>query len=195
MASSTTGEYVVSPNAPHTHTVILLHGRDSEAEEFASEFFESQGTDDRTLAQMFPTIKWVFPRSKTRQSARFETALCQWFDIWPIEEPQQQKDIQTAGLKESVSSILEAVLREASLVAPEKILLGGISQGSATAIHALLGCDAPLAGFIGLCTWLPFQAEVADSTHDRASIGMFDQHCFARTEALSRVALMLRDPC
>lgn len=56
--------YVAAPSKQHTHTIILLHGRDSTASEFASEFFESQASDDLTLPETFPSIKWVFPSSK-----------------------------------------------------------------------------------------------------------------------------------
>jgi len=41
--------HTVAPIAAHTHTVIFLHGRDSNATEFAPEFFESQASDDRTM--------------------------------------------------------------------------------------------------------------------------------------------------
>ncbi len=57
----------------HSHTIILLHARDSIASEFASEFFESQVGDGQTLLQVFPTFKWVFPVSRMRDSARFES--------------------------------------------------------------------------------------------------------------------------
>jgi lysophospholipase-2 len=53
--------YSIEPSDTHTHTVILLHGRGSNAIELASEFFESQASDDRFLSQIFPTYKWVFP--------------------------------------------------------------------------------------------------------------------------------------
>lgn len=46
--------HVIVPLKEHTHTVILLHGRDSTATEFTEEFFESQASDDRTLPEMFP---------------------------------------------------------------------------------------------------------------------------------------------
>jgi lysophospholipase II len=62
--------YVVLPQQKHSHTVILLHGRDSNASEFAGEFLESQASDGRILPEVFPTIKWVFPTSKLRNSAR-----------------------------------------------------------------------------------------------------------------------------
>ncbi|GAB5590149.1 hypothetical protein Unana1_05049 [Umbelopsis nana] len=157
---NTNKSHVVGPAKDNTHTVILLHGRDSTAAEFAEEFFESQASDNRTLPEIFPDFKWVFPSSELRNSTRFETHLSQWFDIWSVEEPEERKELQVAGLKESITLILDVIYSETSLVPPEHIILGGISQGCATAIHALMHCDIQLGGFIGLCGWLPFQEEI-----------------------------------
>src|SRR3954453_20909250 len=73
--------HTIGPTAgsSHTHTIILLHGRDSQAREFASEFFECEATctgpesadDDRTLPALFPTIRWVFPQAGALRSERF----------------------------------------------------------------------------------------------------------------------------
>jgi len=67
--------YIVPATGGYTHTIILLHGRDSVAEEFATKLFESQTADDRTLPKTFPSVKWVFPSSNMRKSARFDTEL------------------------------------------------------------------------------------------------------------------------
>ncbi|PVH86037.1 alpha/beta-hydrolase [Cadophora sp. DSE1049] len=154
--------YVVAPSgAPsgerHTHTIILLHGRDSIASEFAEELFESQASDGRTLREIFPTVKWVFPTSKLRRSARFNVEMSQWFDIWSVENPDERFNIQIEGMRESVGEILSIVREEAAMVPVERIFLGGISQSAATAIHALLYGGVKLEGFIGMCSWLPFK--------------------------------------
>lgn len=78
-----------------------------------------------------------------------------------MEEPSEKKELQLEGLRESVGEILEIVRSEAKLLSPEKIVLGGISQGCATAIFALLYGKIRIGGFIGLCSWLPFRDEIA----------------------------------
>ena len=154
--------HIMAPlEGKHTHTIIFLHGRDSTSSEFAEEFFESQASDDRTLPQIFPTVKWVFPSSKIRTSARFETEMSQWFDMWLVEQPSEKEEIQIDGLKDSVGDILAIISSEALLVPPSRIFLGGISQGCATAIHALLRGGIQLGGFVGLCSWLPFKDNLA----------------------------------
>lgn len=152
---------VVAPTKRHTHTVILLHGRDSTASEFASDFFESQNSEDLTLPETFPSIKWVFPSSKLRSSARFKLAISQWFDMWSVENPSERCEGQAEGLKESILEIIEVVRSEATLVGGvERIILGGISQGCATAIYALICGGIRIGGFIGISSWLPFEEAI-----------------------------------
>jgi len=91
--------HIVAPRGDHTQTIILLHGRDSIASEFAEEFFESQASDDRTLPEIFPTTRWVFPTSKIRNSARFEAPMSQWFDMWSVENHSEKNEIQIDGFK------------------------------------------------------------------------------------------------
>jgi predicted esterase len=129
--------HVVGPagGRHHSHTVILLHGRDSEADEFASEFFECEvsGTQaDRTLPSEFPTVRWVFPQAKRLASERFDTEMSQWFDMWSVEEPQHRPEIQTPGLLSSVDTLTRLIKDEGQLVSRDRIIVGGISQGFAT---------------------------------------------------------------
>ncbi|SMY21402.1 unnamed protein product [Zymoseptoria tritici ST99CH_1A5] len=142
-----------SPRGEHTHTVIFLHGRDSTAKEFAEEFFESQASGEETLLDFFPSVKWVFPSAGLLNSARFGCELSQWFDMHNTENPHEQEDDQ--HLLPSMKRIQDIIAQEAALIGHDKIILGGISQGCAVAIYALLSGHRQLGGFIGLCSWLP----------------------------------------
>ncbi|KAK7528742.1 Alpha/Beta hydrolase protein [Phyllosticta citriasiana] len=174
--------HVLTPSATHSHTVIFLHGRDSTALEFAGEFFESQASDDKTLQEIFPGFKWVFPASATRNSARFGVKMSQWFDIWSLENPEELKDIQKAGLSESISSVIEVIEFEASLIGTEKIILAGISQGCATAIHALLQGERRLGAFVGVCSWLPFQSEIHENEGSESNFALETPVLLAHSE-------------
>ncbi|TVY82782.1 Acyl-protein thioesterase [Lachnellula suecica] len=158
--------HIVAPCRWHTHTIIFLHGRDSTGTEFAAEFFESQASDDLTLPEIFPTTRWVFPTSRIRPSARFQVPMSQWFDMWSVENHSEKNEIQIEGLRESVDEILNLIRTETVLVPLDRIILGGISQGCATAIHTLLSGGVRLGGFIGLSSWLPFEPEISTSTSD-----------------------------
>ncbi|KAK3680931.1 hypothetical protein LTR37_021032 [Vermiconidia calcicola] len=153
------------PSSRHEYTVVFLHGRDSCASEFAPEFFESQASDDRTLPEIFPQVKWVFPTAKILPSARFDMEMSQWFDMWSTEDPYERQNEQQDELDSTVSVILQIIKEEAAIVGgPQNIILGGISQGCASAIHALLRQEARLAGFIGLSSWLPLKETIANTT-------------------------------
>jgi lysophospholipase II len=56
---------IVAPQGDkHTHTVIFLHGREDCGTWFAQDFFDPKSSDGRTLAEIFPSIRWVFPTAK-----------------------------------------------------------------------------------------------------------------------------------
>lgn len=164
---------------PHTHTVIFLHGRDSTNEEFAGEFFESEASEPlvagqpRTLQALFPTVRWVFPAAPILRSARFDTDMSQWFDIWSVEDPTEQAEIQHEGLRSSVQAILAVVRSEAARLEAhgrgpgrQSLFLAGISQGFATAVAAFFAgatdnTTRGIAGLIGLCSWMPLGGKEA----------------------------------
>jgi lysophospholipase-2 len=152
--------HIVAPVAQHTHTIIFLHGRGSDAREFESEFFEGQASDDRFLSQIFPGLKWVFPCAAVRYADTEKEEMHQWFDMASVREPSKEQEKQIQGLQESVSFVLDTIKKEAAEIGGmENIFLGGISQGCATAIIALLIGGIRIAGFVGLNSWLPFQNE------------------------------------
>lgn len=147
---------VIAPLTEHTHTVILLHGRDSSATEFAEEFLESQTSDGRYLPEIFPTVKWVFPRAMVIPSARFGIELSQWFDMWSTEDPYDCGRESHQSLVDSaiyIQSIIQDEIRV--LGCGKKIFLGGISQGCATAIATLMDQEVELGAFLGFCGWFP----------------------------------------
>ncbi|CAD0081817.1 unnamed protein product [Aureobasidium vineae] len=141
----------------------MPHGRDSVASEFARELFESQVSDGRTFLQIYPGFKWVFPNSGMLRSQRFDMELSQWFDMWSTEKPHEKEDMVRAGIEKAAASIIDLIKAEAKLVPLDHIILGGISQGSAVAIHSLLRSGLQVGAFIGFCTWLPLQDEVKKS--------------------------------
>ncbi|CZS92167.1 uncharacterized protein RAG0_02650 [Rhynchosporium agropyri] len=152
--------YAIPPLSAHTHTVIFLHGYNTNASLSASDFSMKRASDGRFLCQIFPMIKWVFPESKFRYSTIFRKPVQQWFDIWSSQHPHQQQRLQREGLLESVQETLAVVRAEASIVPLRHIFLGGLDQGCATAIFSLLCSRVRLGGFFGYTGWLPFQSKV-----------------------------------
>ncbi|KAJ7798653.1 putative acyl-protein thioesterase 1,2 [Mycena olivaceomarginata] len=137
---------VVQPTGTHTHTIILLHGRGSNAERFG--------------------LKFIFPTAKKRRAAMFNrTPINQWFDNGSLDEPLQKQDLQYDGLRETSAFLHALITQEARLVGVERVILGGLSQGYAAALHVLLNFQpdsGALLGFVGMCGWLPFAATLVE---------------------------------
>lgn len=152
----------------HSHTVILLHGRGSDGEEFAEEFFSSVTSNGKSLASCLPSYRWVFPTSRDRWTTRFEEEMCSWFDAYSLDDIQERQELQKDGLRESVLHIIDIIEREAKLLDGRfsNIYLGGISQGMATSLWAFFAAiglgkiQGPLGGLLGFCGWLPFAQQL-----------------------------------
>ncbi|KAE9364648.1 alpha/beta-hydrolase [Stipitochalara longipes BDJ] len=171
---------VVKPSGDdHTHTVIFLHGREDFGT-YMAEILDDKSSDGRTLPERFPSTRWVFPTAQIRFSARRKQELCissfpslegeefisQWFDVWDVKNPEERAKLAIPGLQESIKQIVDIIQEEARIVPVERIILGGISQGCATAILTLLSSGLSLGGFIGWCGWLPFQSSIEELDHD-----------------------------
>lgn len=153
----------------HTHTIIFLHGRDSTAAEFASELFESEASEPRdkprTLRDLFPMVRWVFPTAPVLRSARFDSEMSQWFDMWSTENPDERPEIQLPGLRASVSALGDVVREEQKCVARGNIFVAGISQGIAVTVAAFFAekeAWSGLGGMIGLSSWMPLHGMFGD---------------------------------
>lgn len=143
------------PTSSHKCTIIFLHGRDSTAQEFAAEFFESQASDSRTFQECLPGARWVFPTADMIASKRFGMNLSQWYDMQSTEDPQNTTGHEQQ-LDASARRICQIIQTEAARVGGhQRVFVGGISQGSTTALRALFLEGECLGGFVGLSSWLP----------------------------------------
>jgi lysophospholipase-2 len=154
--------HIVPPSAPHTHTIIFLHGRGSTANTFCNELFESQDSYDRFFVDIFPSVKWVFPCAKKIWAATEGEEMHQWFDMVSVQDPQEDVEVQRPGLEESAGELMNIIRKEVDVVGWDNVILAGISQGCATAIYTLLMSQVRVGGFIGLCGWMPLAKEVED---------------------------------
>ncbi|KAL2006733.1 hypothetical protein VTN00DRAFT_9401 [Thermoascus crustaceus] len=201
----------------HTSTVILLHGRGSNGPELASELAESRTSSGRTLFEHFPSCRWVFPSARPRWSEEFCEELGEWFDPVLLEEEgrdqgseqgqgQDRDRARRAGLKESVEHVLRVVEDEARRLdcagdgdghgdgdgkKKRRIILGGLSQGMAVALVAMLQlCCAQqepepeqktkmrtrLGGFVGAMGWIPLAEKLQsllDDGEQEKALGFF----------------------
>ncbi|EFJ19478.1 hypothetical protein SELMODRAFT_419214 [Selaginella moellendorffii] len=158
------GVHVLDAVEQHTHTVILLHGRGSNGEEFVEDLQGMTTSSGQSLFAHFPGVRWVFPSAQTLWSSQFLEAMSAWFDAPSLTDISKNKHLQVPGLKSSVEFVRGVIQDEVARLGGDaaKVVLGGISQGQATALHVLLGGSHKLGGFVGASGWLPFADEVEE---------------------------------
>ena len=59
---------IIFPSTAHTHSATLLHGRGSNATRFGLEFLSSKTSSGKSLQELFPSVKFIFPTAKRRRS-------------------------------------------------------------------------------------------------------------------------------
>ena len=134
--------FVVHPKSEeHRHTFIILHGRGSDGTEFGSVLLSIAvpGSSPSKLPDLFPHAKFVFPTASWRRAAIYKRSLTkQWFDNWSLNAPLTRQELQIEGLRESAAFIHSLLKDESNLVGVENVVLGGLSQGCATALISIL---------------------------------------------------------
>ncbi|KAF2116626.1 Alpha/Beta hydrolase protein [Lophiotrema nucula] len=157
--------YIVDPqsNYVHTQTIILLHGRGSTAEQFAGDLFALKTSSPAlNLPSHFPSVRWVFPDAGQMWCTAFKENRSAWFDTFSLTDLSKRQDLQVAGLRSNIQSVHEVVEEEIDKLGgrSENIILGGFSQGSATALWSLftgaVASRGSLGAFVGLSAWMPF---------------------------------------
>ncbi|EER24902.1 Phospholipase/Carboxylesterase family protein [Coccidioides posadasii C735 delta SOWgp] len=163
--------FILPPRRQHTHTVILLHGRGGNGRDFGVELITTKLLSCDTLPQRFPSTKFIFPTAKLRRSTQFKRIpIAQWFDLTNLGTENERRDIQHEGLRESAQFVHRIIEEEAALVGIGNVVVGGLSQGAAQALHILMSYDdggkGGLGGYVGMSGWLPFQKEMAELVNE-----------------------------
>ncbi|KAG6014356.1 hypothetical protein E4U43_006624 [Claviceps pusilla] len=188
---------IVDPLAggQHTHTVVFLHGRGDNMDKFSYSLQYTRDSKQRTLAEAFPTFRWVFPQAPCRKCASMDGYYNQWFDVWTVRDFSEREDIALEGLREVVPQIRDILAHEADVLGGrwDKVILMGISMGSATSVHTLFNLHVPtperrLGAFVGFCGRCPFAGKSLEEM--RALLGV--QSCPAHNDVLRNTPMMLQ---
>lgn len=178
--------YIVEPVATHTHSFIFLHGLGSNGRDFALEFLEASPiSTGLLLPQVFPLgTRFIFPNAARRRATAMKRSLLNmWFDIVRLQDPEYRKETQIQGLQESATQLVPLIQAEVDKVGAANVILGGISNGSAMSMALLLalGPGMGLGGYIGFCSYMPFQKDVLEVVTEKAR-GVEDDDPFVQDE-------------
>ncbi|KAL8882789.1 MAG: hypothetical protein Q9192_007518 [Flavoplaca navasiana] len=155
---------IIPPLQNHKQTFIILHGRGSNAPACGPPFLDTEISHSQTFRSSFPNAQFIFPTaSKRRAQIYHRSVISQWFDNWSLATPNEKTGLQVQGLRES-SAYVHSLLKDAiAHVGAENVVLGGLSQGCAAALIALLMWDGePIVAAFGMCGWLPFRKQMED---------------------------------
>jgi phospholipase/carboxylesterase len=109
-------------------------------------------------------VRFVFPHAPVRPiTVNGGMPMRAWYDIVEF-TPQGRRD--QVGMAASTAAVRALIEREnASGVPTDRIVLAGFSQGGAVALQTGLTLAQPLAGILGLSTYLPDVAALPGSRH------------------------------
>lgn len=134
--------------------LIWLHGLGADAYDFEPVVPMLALGADRPL-------RFVFPNAPVRPvTVNAGMPMRAWYDIGDLDpdgHPEDEAGIRQAGV--SIGALLQAEID--SGIPAHRIVLGGFSQGGATALFTALRFPQRLAGVIGLSCYLPLARTLA----------------------------------
>lgn len=133
---------------PAKASVIWLHGLGADGHDF-----ESIVPELRLPKEL--AVRFVFPHAPMRPvTINNGMRMRAWFDISALE---RGATIDEAGVLQASQAVAALIAQEIEHGVPsQKIVLAGFSQGGAIALQCGLSYPQPLAGILGLSTFLPF---------------------------------------
>lgn len=95
-AGTTPSECLIIPplSGYHNHSIIIFHGRGSNAKAFSEPLLILETSSHGTLQTAFPDAKLIFPtapRSLVRRSKK--GMMHRWFDFWSVKDPELRPEI------------------------------------------------------------------------------------------------------
>lgn len=137
---------VVPATGRHSATVMFLHGL---------------GDTGQGWAPVVPMlrqshIKFILPTAPTRSvTLNGGMPMPAWTDVFGLDVASKEDEGGFTEAVENLSNIISAEVEAG--IPPERIIVGGFSQGGAVALTAHLRLRKKIAGTIVLSSWLPLR--------------------------------------
>ena len=141
---------VEAHRGPQLGTVIFMHGLGDSGDGWSVLF------DDviRGLPKHLQgRVRLIFPHAPHQPvSLNNGFAMRSWFDIIELNADAAEDEVGMEATAARIGSLIDDEV--AAGIPPERILVGGFSQGGAVALRVALLSRQPLGGCIALSTWL-----------------------------------------
>jgi len=140
--------------AKHTASVIFIHGLgDSGAgwQPIVKEMFTSS----------LPHVKWILPSARPqRVTANYGMVCPSWFDIRSFDKGLTHEEDEKGILesKDEIEKLIEVEIQ--SGIPPERIVVGGFSQGGALTLATGITSRHKLAGLVALSSYIPIREKL-----------------------------------
>ncbi|KAH9491711.1 acyl-protein thioesterase [Bulinus truncatus] len=163
----------VQPKEKATASLIFLHGLGDTGHGWAEQFRELS----------FKHIRCVCPHAPHKPvTLNGGLIMPSWFDIRGL-DPSSAEDEQ--GIKESSKELQQLIAKEVSEgIPPERIIIGGFSQGGAVALYTAFGTDTKIGGVLALSTWLPMNKYFTNASNAKYNTGVPVLQCHGTGDPL-----------
>ena len=145
-----TDHVIVPSTGKATASIIFLHGLGDTGHGWAAGF-DMLGL--RNTRCIFPNA----PMNKV--TLNFGMRMPSWFDIKSLDRATGN-DQDEDGINQSanlLTDLVEAEIKQG--INPERIVIGGFSQGGAVALYTALAMDVKIGGVVALSTYLPLSKQ------------------------------------
>ncbi|KAG6856188.1 hypothetical protein H0H87_006728 [Tephrocybe sp. NHM501043] len=176
---------IINPTHRHTATVIWLHGLGGSGESM-SDAAETLLKDTPGLEH----VKFIFPTAHSMKVTASKETTRAWWDIWTLDLEEclddEQGMLRAASLIDDISTNEEL---EHS-IPPNRVVLGGLSQGGAAALVTAMTTTYSVAGVFVLSGFVPLRKKIKDLASPLApTLPIFWGH--GSTDPLVRVEFAL----
>ncbi len=124
--------------------VIWLHG------------LGADGYDFEPMVSQFDlaglAVRFIFPHAPVMSVAIMRGACRAWFDVYSLTKMGREDDVGMQKMHRYVCGLIQEQIDQG--IPSARILLAGFSQGGAMALYSGLRFNKPLAGILGLSTFL-----------------------------------------
>ena len=144
--------FLIPVTAKHTASFVFLHGLGDSGAGWR-EGFNSIKLD---------YVKYIFPNAPVQKvTINSYLKMPAWFDIKSLDKSGPEDEI---GILESSNNLKEIINEEIkSGINPERIIVGGFSQGGAVAAYTSLTSNMKFAGVLLLSSYLPLAGNFPDA--------------------------------